>query len=142
LSVDIDNFKSINDWYGHVAGDRVLQAVASLLVSKVRSSDVVARWGGDELVVLLLHTNESNALSKAAALEGAVAALRVPFCEHVLSATVSVGVTVIRPEDTPIKAIKRADTNMLMRKKAQKPAAETAGYTRRDEGPRLRTVTG
>jgi len=60
-----------------------------------------------------------------------------------LSVTVSVGVTVIRPEDTPIKAIKRADTNMLLRKKAQKPAAEEAvGYTRRDEGPRLRAVSG
>jgi diguanylate cyclase (GGDEF)-like protein len=143
LVIDIDNFKNINDWYGHVAGDRVLQAVSSLLVSKVRSSDVVARWGGDELVLLLLHTNELNALSKAAALEGAVASLRVPFSEHMLSVTVSVGVTVIRPEDTPIKAIKRADTNMLLRKKARKPAAEEAvGYTRRDEGPRLRAVSG
>ena len=117
---DIDSFKGVNDWYGHVAGDRVLQAVSSLLISKVRSSDVVARWGGDELVAVLWHANESSASMKATALEDAVASLRVPISDHTLSVTASAGVTMIRPEDTPIKAMGRADLHMRLRKKARK----------------------
>jgi predicted signal transduction protein with EAL and GGDEF domain len=103
-----------------VAGDRVLQAVSSLLISKVRSSDVVARWGGDELVAVLWHANEKSASTKATALEDAVASLRVPLSDHTLSVTASAGVTMIRPEDTPIKAMGRADLHMRLRKKARK----------------------
>jgi diguanylate cyclase (GGDEF)-like protein len=120
LVFDIDNFKSINDWYGHVVGDRVLQGVCGLLSSKVRSSDIVARWGGDEFVVILWHATHAGAAAKASALENAIACLRVPVSEQMLSVTASAGVTVIRPEDTPIKAMGRADLDMMLRKKARK----------------------
>jgi diguanylate cyclase (GGDEF)-like protein len=120
LVFDIDNFKCINDWYGHVAGDRVLQAVCGLVASKVRSSDIVARWGGDEFVVILWHATDASAAAKASALENAIASLRVPFSEHTLSVTASAGITVIRPEDTPIKAMGRADLDMMLRKKARR----------------------
>jgi diguanylate cyclase (GGDEF)-like protein len=117
---DIDNFKAVNDWYGHLAGDRVLQAVSGLLASKVRSSDVVARWGGDEFVLILWQANDASADAKASVLESAVACLRVPFSDRTLSVTASAGVTILRPEDTPIKAMGRADLDMMLRKKARK----------------------
>jgi diguanylate cyclase len=119
LVLDTDNFKGINDWYGHVAGDRVLQAVSGLLACKVRSSDIVARWGGDELVVILWQVSEASAAAKATALEIAISCLRVPFSNHTLSVTASAGVTIIRPEDTPIKAMSRADVDMMLRKKVR-----------------------
>jgi diguanylate cyclase (GGDEF)-like protein len=119
LVLDIDNFKGINDWYGHVAGDRMLQAVSGLLACKVRSSDVVARWDGDELVVILWQVNEASAAAKATTLEAAISCLRVPFSDHTLSVTASAGVSIIRPEDTPIKAMSRADIDMMLRKKAR-----------------------
>lgn len=60
---DIDDLKVINDKYGHLEGDQVIQATASLLIRQTRKSDVVARWGGDEFMVLALDMNEEEAES-------------------------------------------------------------------------------
>ncbi|HDL86086.1 MAG TPA: diguanylate cyclase, partial [Candidatus Acetothermia bacterium] len=57
LMIDVDRFKHINDTYGHQTGDRVLQAVAELLVEQVRETDLVVRYGGDEFLVVLIETN-------------------------------------------------------------------------------------
>lgn len=65
IFLDIDNFKSINDTYGHNAGDAVLKFVADALTKYVRTSDVVCRWGGEEITVLLLGCNEENGAVKA-----------------------------------------------------------------------------
>ena len=61
--LDLDNFKSINDTYGHSAGDKVLRDVAAMLKSRVRETDMVARWGGDEFVVLLTNLQQSVSVS-------------------------------------------------------------------------------
>ena len=63
LYLDLDNFKSINDTYGHSAGDKVLRDVAAMLKSRVRETDMVARWGGDEFVVLLTNLQQSVSVS-------------------------------------------------------------------------------
>ena len=70
---DLDHFKRVNDEHGHDAGDKVLVRVASLLMSAVRHSDVVARTGGEEFVVLMAHTDLDAA---AACCERALAAIR------------------------------------------------------------------
>jgi len=59
--VNIDNFKAVNDKYGHIAGDKLLQSVARLLIRSTREIDIVARWGGDEFVIILPETDVSKA---------------------------------------------------------------------------------
>lgn len=65
---DIDDFKEINDGYGHLAGDKVITEVASLVSSNIREDDVIARWGGDEFILLLPRQNKASAVNLASRL--------------------------------------------------------------------------
>lgn len=65
LFIDIDRFKKFNDMYGHLAGDQVLREIANVISGSLRSSDVAARYGGEEIAVILLDTNEENAMRAA-----------------------------------------------------------------------------
>lgn len=93
---DIDHFKSINDTYGHLAGDRVLQEVASAFRTTVRRYDLVGRFGGEEFALLFPDTNPSDAVQIAERLRGRVASLHVaasaPDGSPPVTVTVSVGV--------------------------------------------------
>jgi diguanylate cyclase (GGDEF)-like protein len=114
--VDLDEFKSVNDRHGHAAGDAVLKAVSTAVQREVRASDIVARIGGDEFVVLLWNTTESEALSKAAALERAIYATPVRWGVSTMVVGASAGVAVIGPLDTAADALARADQAMYARK--------------------------
>lgn len=89
LFFDIDNFKKLNDVYGHKIGDQVLQRVAQIINGKIRNVDFVARWGGEEVVAALVGTNEENAYKKAEEIRAAIKS-RVKIKDN--SVTVSVGV--------------------------------------------------
>ena len=123
IYLDLDHFKPVNDRYGHAAGDRVLQEVATILRRIVRESDVVARLGGDEFAVLLWNINESRATAKARELESAIAAMVVMQGNVPLSLGASAGVALLEPGDTPANVILRADLAMYARKRTARAAA-------------------
>jgi two-component system, cell cycle response regulator len=108
LMIDIDRFKSINDGYGHLAGDIALKEVAQRVEAQIRSMDTAARFGGDELAILLPETNSAEAAKLAERIRQSIAA--VPFAltrqiERTL--TVSVGVAAVSParHETDLKAV-------------------------------------
>jgi len=89
LLIDVDNFKLINDNHGHVVGDLVLQKIANLFKNECRNEDFALRFGGEEFVLVLPHSNTKNALKKAESLRYKVEALK----PEGLSVTVSIGVS-------------------------------------------------
>jgi putative two-component system response regulator len=101
---DIDHFKTVNDRFGHAMGDEVLKAVARAIRDSVRDADTVARYGGDEFVVLLPHTTRDDAARLAERIRTAVEALQIPRGDSTsaepLRVTASLGVAGL-PEDAP-----------------------------------------
>lgn len=92
MMIDADGFKTINDSYGHEAGDEVLRQLARCLQYSVRNDDIVCRLGGDEFLILCDHTALSGAMTIADKLRREVSALRVPAGHGVWQGSVSVGV--------------------------------------------------
>jgi diguanylate cyclase (GGDEF)-like protein/PAS domain S-box-containing protein len=93
LWLDVDHFKSVNDNYGHLAGDEVLRRLSQLLQSSVRSVDYVARYGGEELVIVLPEVGAHEALEMAERLCQTVENYKIPIADDKqLKVTVSIGV--------------------------------------------------
>ena len=113
---DIDNFKIINDSYGHRAGDRVLQSVAGCFTAALRSSDFVARIGGEEFAVLLSGLNLAEALNVANQLRTAVEGLRFHFRGMPVRVTVSCGITELHQDDAFEGAFDRVDAALYRAK--------------------------
>jgi diguanylate cyclase (GGDEF)-like protein len=90
--VDIDDFKALNDRYGHAAGDGVLEQLAAILVSETRDEDLVARYGGEEFAILAPGTDRAGAVSLAEKLRIAASASFFDVAGHRIAITVSVGV--------------------------------------------------
>jgi diguanylate cyclase (GGDEF)-like protein len=115
--IDIDHFKKINDTYGHAAGDEVIKRVAGLIGECIRSTDKVARLGGEEFVVLLREADldASNFLAERirAAVEDGAAIYR----NGAITATVSVGMTMVAASDRDVQdLIERADQALYLAK--------------------------
>lgn len=92
ILVDIDHFKSVNDTFGHQAGDEILIALADILRLNSRSSDIVCRYGGEEFLIALPATDLNTALQRAEQYRSAFAASVVSWQEHRLQSTISLGV--------------------------------------------------
>ena len=95
IMADIDYFKAINDFYGHLAGDHLLKAIAEKLKGALRESDFIARYGGEEFVVLLPDTSESGASQTAEKLRETIQSLELNYRGKKISATMSFGVAVL-----------------------------------------------
>jgi diguanylate cyclase len=106
---DVDRFKSINDTYGHRAGDRVLTTIAKHLSSRIRNTDFLARFGGEEFVMLLPGTAPDDALRLINELRELIAKIGFHFRGTPVSVTISIGVTSLRSGDTADSAFDRAD---------------------------------
>jgi diguanylate cyclase (GGDEF)-like protein len=115
--MDLDKFKTINDTRGHDVGDQVLTSTASTLRQAVRGEDAVARWGGEEFLVLLPETNESEAMVMAERLRNLVAALLFEPAE--LSVTISGGVAEAHADESVTQLCRRADQALYEAKKTR-----------------------
>src|ERR1700704_1106375 len=108
LMIDIDRFKSINDGYGHLAGDNALKEIAQRVETQIRSMDTAARFGGDELAILLPESNAAEAVKLAERIREVIAAVPFELTAHIeRTLTVSVGVASIAPgrHETDLKAV-------------------------------------
>ncbi len=107
--LDLDHFKRINDGYGHLAGDKVLKIVASVLKKRLRPGDFLARFGGEEFVMLMPATPVPAGLTLLDELREAVELCPFHFKGERVTITVSMGVTAFRTAERSDVAIKRAD---------------------------------
>jgi len=123
---DVDHFKQINDEYGHLAGDRVLQGIASVAAKQVRRDELIARYGGEEFAVVLPETTVDEAAKFSERIRAAVESERFEFDGNAIRATISLGAAALESPDTLEALVARADANLYRAK----------------EGGRNRVVTG
>jgi diguanylate cyclase (GGDEF)-like protein len=124
IFIDLDGFKSLNDTYGHAAGDAVLTSVGRLLLDSVRESDVIGRLGGDEFGVILNRASAEEAAAKAAALNHKLNATPIVFAGVSHRVRGSFGVHAIVMSEDPETAIARADEAMYAEKYARREQAQ------------------
>lgn len=119
LFVDVDDLKSINDTFGHAAGDEALRMVADVLLANVRSTDVVARIGGDEFALLLGTISDSDVEQKIAQLTAGIAERRPLFANGSACLSATFGHAFIHPDDRADKVLARADSQMYRSKRSR-----------------------
>jgi diguanylate cyclase (GGDEF)-like protein len=120
LLLDIDNFKPINDRHGHLVGDEILSQVATAIATEFRPYDGLARYGGDELVLVLPGADETEACEAADRVRSAVAAAAAGFGDLGVPVTASVGVAQWREPLTAGELLDRADRALLLAKRRGK----------------------
>jgi diguanylate cyclase (GGDEF)-like protein len=145
IILDVDDFKKINDYYGHVQGDIVLERVADVVREAIRLVDVAARYGGDELAIILVETGREGASILGERLGERMRETRVPLRERgSMGVTLSVGVATIPDSAQDLDSlVDAADRALLRAKRAGKNQIRNAPPTRRtagdDDGPRRRS---
>jgi len=107
--IDLDNFKNLNDNYGHQAGDQVLRALGKILKATIRMTDIVARYGGEEFVIIMPETDREGMLILAERIRSTIEETKIEFNDLALNTTVSIGLAsypsdYIRSEDDLVKA--------------------------------------
>ncbi|MEX2695656.1 GGDEF domain-containing protein [Rhizobium mongolense] len=123
VMLDVDHFKKINDTWGHTVGDTVLSRVADLIRRTVRKTDVAARYGGEEIIILLPNTEEGDASTVAEKIRHAIESEDLIVGVTAIKVTVSIGVAVVDSSGTNIRATIEAADRALYR-------AKTAGRNR------------
>ncbi len=115
---DIDDFKMVNDTYGHQIGDEVLKEIAKITLNGVREQDINVRWGGEEFLILLPQTNLTGALTVASKIKSAIK--EHIFTDKSLKITASFGVSQLLEEDDEVSLISRSDKLLYEAKKTGK----------------------
>lgn len=116
LLIDVDGFKSFNDTFGHVTGDKVLKMIANILSSQIRRSDILARYGGDEFAIILKDTDLESAKIVSDKIQNAVASQSI--AERPLG--VSVGEAQLIGDQTPEQMLEEADRDLYNDKALKK----------------------
>jgi diguanylate cyclase (GGDEF)-like protein len=114
LFIDVDHFKTVNDTFGHAAGDEALRGIVEVLKSSLRPGDVVGRYGGDEFLVGLVHASEA----KAARVASRICRRVMAYSRKGTAVTVSIGCATLSADDSVASLIRRADTAMYEAKAA------------------------
>ncbi len=123
--LDLDHFKRINDSYGHLAGDKVLKIVADQLRKRLRARDFLARFGGEEFVLLLPQTSPAMAAQAVEVLRAAIEACPFHFKGERVVITTSIGLASFQSEERADQVLKRADTALYSAKKLGRNRVET-----------------
>ena len=126
--MDLDNFKAVNDIYGHPCGDDVLKAVASILLTEMRMIDTAARIGGEEFALLLPGTGQARALKLLERVQAVIQDTRIICGDTQFTMTMSMGVASYRGKLTPdpVKLLAEADKALYRAKRAGKNRIETS----------------
>ena len=124
--LDIDHFKRINDGYGHLAGDRVLKIIAGELSKRLRKTDFMARFGGEEFVLLIPATPLAGGVQLLETLRAAIEACPFHFKGEPVTITLSAGIAEFRDGETPEAAFERADQALYRAKGAGRNRIEQA----------------
>ena len=115
LMIDLDNFKDVNDAFGHDAGDAVLVRISDILIATTRETDIVGRWGGEEFVVICPETSLGEARTLAEALRREIKGTLFPGIGHL---TASFGVADYEADAAPELLVGRADEAMYRAKQS------------------------
>ena len=126
IMLDVDNFKQINDEFGHEGGDFVLQRLSEMIRMSVRSYDLVSRWGGDEFLIMLLETDLANCQRVAEKLRLRV--VNSPFVYHMedITVTITLGISVCNKESGIGNALRKADLALYKGKQMGKNRSTSA----------------
>ncbi len=120
IMMDLDNFKSINDTYGHLAGDEVLRVIGSVLKTSTRKSDIPIRYGGDEFIVILPETKLDDAVIVAKKIKDKINSIKFKKNEIEFKCSLSLGVTQVKDGDTMESILDRVDQALYKTKKNAK----------------------
>jgi diguanylate cyclase (GGDEF)-like protein len=105
LYLDLDQFKVVNDTFGHTAGDELLRQIADVVQANIRSTDIIARLGGDEFGILLERCTEEFAMQVAESIRGAIEAHRFNWKDAFTSARCSIGIVIVSAESEDVASI-------------------------------------
>ncbi|AKA27434.1 GGDEF domain-containing protein [Pseudomonas chlororaphis] len=122
--LDLDHFKAINDNYGHLAGDKVLKIIASVLRKRLRGSDFIARFGGEEFVLMMPNTSWPVGARLAETLRAAIEACPFHFKGERVTITMSIGMSAFKPGDHSDLVLKRADQALYRAKNSGRNRVE------------------
>ena len=129
--LDLDFFKAVNDTYGHGAGDVVLQNFAKLVSANIRGSDILARWGGEEFVLLMVNTSVHDGSQMLERVRSVVAAAPMPVAPgQNLRVTVSIGAAQLQQGDEPAQLLMQADEALYAAKHQGRNRVVWAGQVR------------
>jgi two-component system cell cycle response regulator len=117
LMIDLDNFKEVNDKYGHAAGDRMLRITGGIIAAQLRTGDTLSRYGGEEFVVFLVDARKLGAAGLAERIRETIAVSSINWEGSTVSVTCSIGVAEFNPAiDTAQTVVARADKAMYLAK--------------------------
>jgi diguanylate cyclase (GGDEF)-like protein len=118
--IDIDHFKQVNDTYGHLAGDHILERVAHVALAELRAADIIGRYGGEEFIIVMPVTNSQQAGQLAERIRQQVEQTHIQTARGETSVTLSIGITERNPaaSETVEEMFRRADQAMYAAKQA------------------------